>query len=140
MVKKEILYPVTKENSYYDRDWIEKEGKEKIEHKKGEVSVAKGSLEYYPFNDTNLEWVKNKVFEETLEYIGYSRGRSSATFQFKDSTGADYSIFMKDMNDLLMTKDIINGEIKGFWTYCKRGKNFGIRLATEKEMQRVLED
>ena len=140
MVKKEILYPVIKENSYYNRDWIENVGKEKVEHKKGEVSIAKGSLVAYPLDDKNLKWVQNKVFEETLEYIGNSRGRSSATFQFKDSTGAKYSMFMKDMNDLLMTKDIINGKIKGFWTYCKRGRNFGIRLATEKEMERILED
>lgn len=138
MSKKEILYPVYKENRYAERAYTDEKGKETIEYEVGDVVVVKGTLIAYPTSTRDVEWVSNKVFKETLNYIGFSRGRSSATFVFKDGTGAEYPMFMKDMDELLSTKNIDEGRVSGFWTFCKRGQNYGIRLATEKEIKKAL--
>lgn len=113
MPKKQILYPLVKQTTQHP------------------TLKVKGSLVAYSgYTDDNIEYVENKVFDETLTYDGYGRGRSSAVFYFKDSAGATYQMFMKDMNDLLSSKDMIDGKVTGTWTYCKRGQNFGIKLAS----------
>lgn len=138
---KKILYPVLKENFYHTRDWIDTRDEEPIHNKKGELSAAKGSLVYHPERQhEDVEWIENKVFEETLEYKGNSRGRSSATFNFEGSNRAHYTMFMKDLDEVMKHKDIINRKIEGLWTYCKRGHYYGIRLANEKETNKYMKN
>lgn len=99
------------------------------------VITVKGSLLPYVGigSDDNIEYVGNKVFEDTLTYVQTRRGRSSAVFIFEDSQGATYQMFMTDIDDLLKTKNISNGRVKAKWTFQKRGQNYGIRLAKEEE-------
>ncbi|GLO66231.1 hypothetical protein [Oceanobacillus kimchii] len=125
MAKKKILYPIVKETTYYDdSEWNTNRGVA------GTPDRVKDSLiSYDGFLGDNVELVENRVFKEVLTYDGYGRGRSSAVFYFKDSTGATYQMFMTDMDDLLKHKSIMDQKISGEWTYQKRGKNFGIRLA-----------
>lgn len=113
MAKKRILYPTTED----------------------------GSLIGYPYSDapaephfdkvSNINWIDNIVFEDTLTFTGYGRGRSSAVMHFEGSNGASYNMFLSDTNVLLKTKDIIGGKVKAQWTFCKRGSNFGIKLSEE---------
>lgn len=136
MVKKTTLYPVIKETTYYDSD-----SEYNIENGlAGKPEQVKGSLMEYVTHaeimGDKVEWIENREFEETLTYAGYSRGASSATFLWKDSTGATYQMFMVDMNDLLSSKNIIKRQVTGTWTYCKRGQNFGIKLI-KPEIRRV---
>jgi hypothetical protein len=126
MAKKIILYPVVKETTYYSDTYYQEEVRSKPDKVKGSLLTYEGDTHYYK---DNFEMIKNKVFEETLTYAGYGRGRSSAVFYFKDSTGADYQMFMTDMDDLLKSKDILNGQVAATWTFCKRGQNYGIKLA-----------
>ena len=123
-----ILYPIVKQTTYYeDNEWSRSRGVV------GTPKQIKGSLiSYTGYAGDNVEFVENRKFKETLTYIGYSRGRSSAVFLFKDSTGAKYQMFMTDMDDMLRSKDIVDGKITGTWTYVKRGRNFGIRLIKEE--------
>ncbi len=117
MSKKKILYPIIKETTYCQD---------------GKPDKVKNSLityDGYAYGD-NVVYVENRVFDETLTYTGYGRGRSSAVFYFEDSTGATYQMFMTDMDHLLSSKNLIDGKVTGTWTYCKRGKNFGIKLAS----------
>ena len=124
MAKKKILYPLVKENIYYEEtSW-------NIENDLvGKVRTAKGSLIGYGGGGPNVEWVENKVFPDTLTYTGYGRGRSSAVFYFKGSQGEEYQMFMTDMDDLLKYVGMLNKEVTAWWTYQKRGANYGIRLA-----------
>ncbi|MCC2249015.1 hypothetical protein JUJ52_03460 [Virgibacillus sp. AGTR] len=126
MPKKKILYPLIKETTYYpsDNEYYKSQGLA------GKPDKVKNSLMMYDgYVDQNVNYVENRVFNETLTYTGYGRGRSSAVFYFKDSTGATYQMFMTDMDALLSSKDLIDGKVTGTWKYCKRGKNFGIKLA-----------
>lgn len=93
--------------------------------------IYKGQLlSFQPYNDTDVEWVENREFNDTLTYLGFSRGRSSATFLFEGSNEEKYTMFMKDMDTLLKSpKNIIDMQVSAVWTYQKRGQNFGIRLA-----------
>ena len=127
MVKKVILFPVIKETTYYpkDNEYLIQQG---LAGKQREV---KGSLLDYDNHSGNVEYIENKVFEDTLTFEGYSRGRSSAVFNFTDSNGDTYQMFMTDIDDLLREKDIINRQVKGTWTFCKRGRNYGIKLCEE---------
>lgn len=126
MAKKVILYPIIKDTTYHptDNPYCIKRGVA------GKPDEVKGSLvSYQGAVGSNIEYVENKVFDETLTYQGYGRGRSSSVFYWTDATGAKYQMFMSDMNDLLFHKEVTNKQVTGTWTYCKKGQNFGIKLA-----------
>lgn len=135
MAKKTILYPILNNTMYYDKNdpYLIERGLA------GKPREVKGSLiEYYGYienhvSDDYVTFVENRIFEDTLIYTGYSRGRSSAVFNFKDSTGATYQMFMTDFDDVLQTKGLVDKQVTAFWTYCKRGQNFGIKLAKDKK-------
>ncbi|EGL19848.1 MULTISPECIES: hypothetical protein [unclassified Paenibacillus] len=125
--KKRILYPIIHENKYWQSSY-----------RNGEIHTYKGSLLSYSYNhpsepvidkETNIEWIDNKVFDDILTFTGYGRGRSSAVMHFSGSTGAEYNMFLTDTEDLIKAKDIVDGRVKAQWTFCKRGRNYGIRLA-----------
>lgn len=128
MPKKTILYPLIKETTYYDSD-SEFYIRQGLAGKPRDVKNSLITYDGYTGGD-NTTYVENRVFDDTLTYMGYARGRSSAVFNFKDSTGATYQMFMKDVDELLSSKNLIDGKVTGTWTYCKRGKNFGIKLAS----------
>lgn len=76
----------------------------------------------------NFEWKQPWEFSDTLKITGYGRGPSSAVFNLESTTKKmACSMFMKDLNEMLMTADISKGEISGRWIFCKRGQNYGIK-------------
>lgn len=127
MAKKRILYPVVYKDKFYQGGYFD-----------GKQYAWKGSLISYTYKapsepcideEKNIEWIENKVFEDTLTFIGYERGRSSAVMRFKGSDGAEYNMFLTDTDDLIKSEDIIGGKVTAKWTFCKRGENYGIKLA-----------
>ena len=86
------------------------------------------------------EWSKKNdwktfEFEETLEVIGISRGRSAANFEAKSTTKNEYyTIFMTDLLDMLKNGSVKkNGIISGTFVIKKRGQNLGVRLKNTPE-------
>jgi hypothetical protein len=73
------------------------------------------------------EWRDNYEFSTTLKIIDIERGRSAARFILEDEEGHTYQMFMKDMMNLLQGQ-----KLEGNWTFCKRGSNYGITPALEK--------
>ncbi len=74
----------------------------------------------------NLHWEDNYEFEDTLIYSGYSRGTSSCTVQFKSTKDhKEYTMFMKELDDCIF--NLIEGELRGRFTFVKRGENYGIK-------------
>jgi hypothetical protein len=72
-----------------------------------------------------IVWLPNYVFEDTLVYDGYSRGRSAAYFGFKSkTTGRKFTVFLKDFEEGF-AHEMVKGEVKGRFTFCKRGSNYG---------------
>lgn len=77
--------------------------------------------------DAAHHWDDNEVFEDTLYYVTYHRGRSAAYFEFnRMSNQRSVCVFLADFEAMipLMQK----GQITGTFTYCKRGVNFGCKL------------
>ena len=104
------------------------------------------NLSSYGTNMSDYRW-GNGVEKENLPFVcrlvfgGYSRGRSSATFDAvldkvscieDDSYGAflegcQVSIMMNDMNEIITKMTIENGVTNyGSFAFCKRGTNYGL--------------
>ncbi|MFI0967019.1 hypothetical protein ACH4S8_37395 [Streptomyces sp. NPDC021080] len=82
------------------------------------------------------EWRENKPFPAWLTVQGIQRGMSAARFTWTDTDGHTFPMFMTDMVDLLKrAPDIRHGHTYTWWMVQKRGKNYGIRLATVEELQ-----
>lgn len=116
-------------------------GKERWEREKEEYPalLEKYNKDWEVFNNytsigkiiqvNDIVWKENYEFEDTLELTGMSRGRSAANFNLKSTTdGKDYNLFMTDTVDLIRNSTINKGKIAGKWTFCKRGKNYGIKI------------
>jgi len=75
-----------------------------------------------------ITWKPAEEFEDTLQFIEYSRGRSSVFFLFKSLTnGSTYPIFVSDFSDMIVSTKILNGVVSGKWVAHKKGANFGIK-------------
>lgn len=94
--------------------------------------IKTGNMLNYNNSYGDIEWIDNYIFEDTLKVLGSERGRSSVTFILEDSKGKIYSMFLKDMTDLIMNSKIDNGKICGRWSFKKRGSNYGIYLFNKK--------
>jgi hypothetical protein len=86
-----------------------------------------------------IEWRDNCVFEATLVYTGYERGRSAARLLFDVcEAGVDgrrrVHMFMTDFDQAVRERGFTTLDGRGMvgrWTYCKRGRNFGCKMAKE---------
>jgi len=68
------------------------------------------------------------IWVDVLTYQGYERGRSAVNFKWVSTyTNRRYYMFLTDMDEVLKTTEMAGGEIRGQFTYVKRGKNFGIK-------------
>lgn len=74
--------------------------------------------------------VDNFEFEDELEFIDYGRGRSSVTFTFERLSNAKtVSMFVSDFSGAI--PHMINGKLKGKFTFVKKGQNYGCRMILE---------
>jgi hypothetical protein len=108
----------------------------------------KGDLQHYPtpWWTANLstgereyhepEWRTPQPMRAVLVYEGYARGRSAAYFVWRHSiTGTRYPMFMTDLDDMLRARTIPLQGVLATWIECKRGSNYGIRIATSAEIE-----
>jgi len=71
--------------------------------------------------------IDNYVFEDTLRYDTYSRGRSAGYFHFVSVfDGRGVTVFFTDFNDFILNMN--KGAITGKFTFVKRGANYGCKL------------
>lgn len=87
------------------------------------------------------DWMDNKQFSATLEFLSMSRGRSAANFEavLRNIRGWDMefrtllegchvNIFMIDMLEIVQKTNISHGiTCPAIWTFCKRGSSYGLR-------------
>lgn len=108
-------------------------------------SGISGDQQHYPSNEWDLnareegKWktvpyveVQNYEFDDCLTLVDFARGRSAAYFHWEGSDGRRYTMFMTDFVDLVKSSVIIKGSVKGRWTFCKRGANFGVKLVKDE--------
>lgn len=72
-------------------------------------------------------WTDNHEFDATLKCEDYGRGRSAAYFELERvGEGKTVTMFLKDFMEAL--PHMHGGVVKGTFTFCKRGQNYGCRL------------
>lgn len=86
--------------------------------------------------DAPPEWRVPEPMKAVLVYEGYARGRSAAYFMWRHSTtGTRYPMFMTDLDAMLRARTIPIQGVHATWIECKRGSNYGIRVATAAEIE-----
>lgn len=76
-----------------------------------------------------VTWKENHEFNDTLEFTHFTRGRSSVKAHFKSFTdGKLYEMFLTDFEKVLLSGKLDRTELSGWFTFCKRGANYGIKL------------
>jgi hypothetical protein len=79
--------------------------------------------------DDATYWRPATPFHATLRLDRLERGRSAATFIWKDdATGAEYPMFGQWLCNAIQKGDLIKGVVTGRWGYAKRGANYSIEL------------
>lgn len=99
---------------------------------KGDIPFnEKGSLIGHvdAWNRDKVRWQPNVPFRAVLTIDSFSRGRSAANYDLLDRHGNQYTMFMTDMLDLLLTTTITKGKTELLmWSFCKRGQNYGVKI------------
>lgn len=89
-----------------------------------------GALLHYPdYPTTTINWCDNHTMSATLTFQGFERGRSAAYAIWQTGDGKPWPMFLKDLGDVLARCDVRKASVTALWTFCKRGANYGIRLA-----------
>lgn len=112
----------------FDRDGNQQDYPQEWYVPTGEVKKA----QYPPFPEypvTRAEgpiWKPNCEFDDTLTLVGYGRGRSSITFDFKRTDGTKVSMFVSDFYEAVFK--MAEGKITGRFTFIKKGQNYGCKM------------
>lgn len=94
-----------------------------------------GNFQRYPggsYGSSPPVWRDNEVFETVLTFEGFERGRSAAYVRLTESNGRTVYMFLMHLEECLLTqgRGFMNGnQLGGWWTYAKRGQNYGIAPA-----------
>lgn len=75
-------------------------------------------------------WRDNFMFDGTLVFKGYMRGRSAAYFKFEAQTEEKrfgVTVFLTDFEEMI--PEMVRGAVLGRFTFTKRGTNYGCKLA-----------
>lgn len=90
-----------------------------------------GNLMHYVSRyGSEVEWRENRPKRMTLKLTSHCRGRSAAYFEWKNSEGHTYPMFMSDTFEMMKNTIITGGVVHGWWIVAKRGSNFGVRFVS----------
>lgn len=101
-----------------------------------------GSLAHYEHRGWSdgkvVQWRPNEPFHATLQIQGIRTGRSAKYLVLKAPETAlddrEFPMFVADFVNLAIDEGIpAGGIISGRWMVRKRGKNYGLRLATTED-------
>ena len=93
-----------------------------------EVPVDKnGNWSHYP--NLNCDYVLIEPFYAELYIAHMNSGRSAKWLTMTDAAGKEYPMFVADLVKFIQKGNVTNGCLKGKWTACKRGQNYGIQPA-----------
>lgn len=142
-----FAYPNYNMLDYYDYKYTDNENNRRIYW-----NTKNNYREWFPYRNENtmlffekiesgeiievdeVKWVENYEFEDTLIYSHYSKGRSSTKIHFiSKTTDKPYEMFLTDFDDLLKYSGFMGNEVKNVFTFCKRGANYGIKLAVKED-------
>lgn len=102
-----------------------------------ELCKKDGKFERFRNNGILAEiFVPNFEFDDTLLFEYFSRGRSSVKAHFVScNTNKKYEMFISNLGDVIKANGLIEGKIKGKFTFVKKGQNYGIALVKGADNQ-----
>ena len=72
-------------------------------------------------------WRPNAPFRATMKIVDMQRGRSAMQFILEDDQGHKYTMFAKDMLNLIQQFGVTMGKATpSMWAFVKRGANYGL--------------
>jgi hypothetical protein len=75
------------------------------------------------------EWMENYEFDDTFHITSYIRGRSSIAFEMTSCLDKKrYYMFVSDFVEMIQSSVVDKGLVRGRWTFCKKGCNYGMKL------------
>jgi len=85
-------------------------------------------LKYLGYGHSTMEWEDNYIFETTLKFINFSKGRSSVKAHFVSiDTGCEFEMFLSDFEELVKANRSFS-KLKGYFCFRKQGANYGVVL------------
>jgi len=79
--------------------------------------------------DKDVTWKKNCQFHDTLKVEGMYSGQTAKYLRVvSTTTGHHYTMFVRDVIDVLLHATVDKGEMTATWTFTKRGANFGVAV------------
>ena len=117
----------------WQHTWIHRPGEKSVEVRSPRDPESlrwrnwTGSLLHHP-SGSSFEWKPAYIFEATLRFMSYARGRSAAYLFLYTEEGVQYPMFLTFFADLVERVSIYRGYIHGEWTFAKRGENYSIKL------------
>ncbi len=71
--------------------------------------------------------IKNYIWDDELRFVDYHRGQYSVGIKFISiRTGKEYYVFLTNFANFV--SEMVNGIVKGNFTFTKRGGKFGLRI------------
>jgi hypothetical protein len=85
------------------------------------------------YESRDVEWVPNEPFEDTLLFVEFGRGRSSAVAYWMSlRDGTFYPMFLMDLDAVLRSCGVsVGGVISGRFMARKQGANYGLLRVVE---------
>lgn len=83
---------------------------------------------YLDLADDREEMVDNFIFEDTLTYVGYFKGKRIIDFYFSGTNNSKYIIKINKLHDIIIKGMFIGGKIKGTFTFYKVGNYYTLGL------------
>ena len=100
--------------------------------RKAPFSADGSLLNYVSPSDRGAQWRDaDTPVELTLTFQEFQRGRSAANAIWKDVQGRQYSMFLIDLQALILT-GVPTKSVTGKWVFAKRGQDYGIKLFQPK--------
>jgi len=83
----------------------------------------------YGYNKEDIKEMENVVFETSVKYLTYERGRSSYTWELEDKKGNIFSMSANSIEGMVVDcpKEIdLDGQLwfVGKFTFAKKGSNY----------------
>jgi hypothetical protein len=92
------------------------------------VGCLPNTMQDEHWNNGRWVWKENFIFEDDLQFLGFYRGCSSAGTTFESlNDHRKYTMFLKDLEELILVDGIRSGIVHGKFTFVKRGQNYGIK-------------
>lgn len=100
----------------------------------GYVKTEQPYTSYLGYRNRKDKTVLNFIFTDTLQFVGFSRGRSSVKANYISQLGDrnEYEMFLSDFEELVLAGDNVN-ILSGEFCFRKQGANYGVVKLEELE-------